>query len=48
MADYNSADLGLRSVAQGLKPRLIFNGFRGPKGPLFHGSTDKAEFFSKL
>jgi len=33
---------------RGLKPRLIFNGLRGPKGPLFHGSTDKSEFFSKL
>src|SRR5579872_1472590 len=29
---------------RGLKPRLIFNGLRGPKGPLFHGSTDKSEF----
>ena len=31
-----------------LKPRFIFNGLRGPKGALFHGSTDKSEFFSKL
>jgi hypothetical protein len=32
---------------RGLKPRLIFSGLRGPKGPLFHGSADKSEFFSK-
>jgi len=37
-----------KSDDEGLKPRLIFNGLRGPKGPLFHGSTDKSEFFSKL
>jgi hypothetical protein len=40
--------VGEVGAPQGLKPRLIFNGLRGPKGPLFHGSTDKSEFFSKL
>jgi hypothetical protein len=32
---------------RGLKPGLIFNGLRGPKGPLFHGSTGKSEFFQQ-
>jgi hypothetical protein len=32
----------------GLKPPVILQGLRGPKGPLFHGYPHILEFFSSL
>jgi len=43
----NSA--GRRRTATRAKAQINFQRLtRPPKGPLFHGSTDKPEFFSKL